>query len=430
MKKFFKLSLLILLALVSCDEANNIPNGYIPTTATGSKTFTLEGQLDVNKGYTQLTPNGCWGPLYLQNAMLTGARYDFQQVQAITRLDQAGAPDIEGFWNEQAAATPGNIYWVRNRSRECYCYFLLRVAWEQGNNVGIEYLTTGNYTSPLPVSPNANSNLDSPLQGAWGLEVPHLTAGCTYAPHYASGTREWMNLGIEWNSAYKHANWVCFTFNRETSLDKVERTDAWDVDPLLAKNDQVDNSYHTSDGFDRGHLCASEDRVYSNEANKQTFYFSNMSPQLNAFNGGYWAKMENLVQRWGRSTQAGTYDTVYVAKGGTLNHLLLNFTSDVKGNDGVFPTTDAKGFTSKGLACPAYYFMAVMAVKDGNYQALGLLVPHDQKLTKTPSAEELQTRAVSIAELEAFTGIDFFCNLPDDEEQQIESRLDISAWKW
>lgn len=85
----------------------------------------------------------------------------------------------------------------------------------------------------------------------------------------------------------KHSEWVAFVFDKITKQDNVSRTDAWDVNPQLPKEMQVDNASHRNDGFDRGHICASEDRVYSKDANKQTFYYSNMSPQLKSFNGGF-----------------------------------------------------------------------------------------------------------------------------------------------
>ena len=36
--------------------------------------------------------------------------------------------------------------------------------------------------------------------------------------------------------------------------------------------------------------------------------------------------------------------------------------------------------------------------------------------------------AISIDELEKRTGIDFFCNLPDDIEDYVESSLNLEFW--
>ncbi len=36
---------------------------------------------------------------------------------------------------------------------------------------------------------------------------------------------------------------------------------------------------------------------------------------------------------------------------------------------------------------------------------------------------------ISIDELEKRTGIDFFCNLPDDVEKTVEAETDLNFWK-
>ena len=119
-----------------------------------------------------------------------------------------------------------------------------------------------------------------------------------------------------------------------------------------------------------------------------------MSPQLNDFNGGFWRGLEEQVQTWGRSTASGTYDKVYVAKGGTLNELLSNFQgTPVPGGT---PTTDENGFTIHGLACPASYFMAVLTEKGNDFHAIAFLIPHQEGLIRNPKAEDLQKYVIPV----------------------------------
>jgi endonuclease G len=42
----------------------------------------------------------------------------------------------------------------------------------------------------------------------------------------------------------------------------------------------------------------------------------------------------------------------------------------------------------------------------------------------------MQACAISIDELEAKTGIDFFCNLPDGIEAEVEASKNLNAWAW
>ncbi len=241
-----------------------------------------------------------------------------------------------------------------------------------------------------------------------------------------------LNYAYEWVKDKKHTAWVAFSFDKTTSQKNVSRSDdAWATDLELPGGWCPEESNHKSDGFDKGHLCASEDRVYSKEANAQTFYYSNMSPQMSSFNGGFWASFEILVQKWARS---GGYDKLYVVKGGTVNQLLVNFTGTRKGNDGVLPETDANGFTKKGLACPKYYFMAILGEKGDTYQAVGFWMEHRDdygyEYDNFAPSDVMKTYALSIDDLEKNTGLDFFCNLPDDVENSVESTWNEADWAW
>ena len=70
------------------------------------------------------------------------------------------------------------------------------------------------------------------------------------------------------------------------------------------------------------------------------------------------------------------------------------------------------------MRVPQYFFVALLLKNSQGYKAIGFWMEHkgsyDKKLP-------LGDYAVSIGELERLTGIDFFCNLPDDTEQRVEN---------
>ena len=102
---------------------------------------------------------------------------------------------------------------------------------------------------------------------------------------------------------------------------------------------------------------ASADRLYSIPANEQTFFYSNMSPQVHSFNGGIWASLENKVQGWG--ALSAIRDTLYVAKGGTIApHQTLGTIGDNK------------------IVIPKYYFMALLAKKGATYKSIAFWFEH------------------------------------------------------
>ena len=152
-------------------------------------------------------------------------------------------------------------------------------------------------------------------------------------------------------------------------------------------------------GFVRGHIVASYDRVYSKDANEQTFYYSNISPMYNRFNTGAWSDCEGLVQGWGRNS--GFCDTLYVVKGGTIREGEYRTV-------GICPTV------------PNYYFMALLCLKNNSYKTIGLLFKHENGVSRT--------EVCTIDFLERFTGIDFFCNIPDNVENTIERQYSAGSW--
>lgn len=416
-KHLFILGLALALFNVGCDDQNTIPNGYVQTTQEGASTLVLKGYENAALGFSVFQPEGFDSPFYIQDKKFAGNAYSFTQVAA-ARLDEMTTVPANVEWQSNATVTAGAAYWARYAASTVYRFVKFRVSDINGNNVTIEYVVT-DQTEERP-NDNVNANTGYDNVSVTGYEIPHLNDQNVYADHYVTMDGvQILNYALEWDNTKRHANWVAFTFDTTTSADNVKRTDAWSVDPKLPAEMQVQESDHKNDGFDKGHLCASEDRVYLKEANEQTFYYSNMSPQLNDFNGGFWGKLEARVQTWGRSTAEGVYDKVYVTKGGTLNKLLKNFKGTTV--NGGTPTTDANGFTIHGLACPEYYFMAVLSQKDDVFHAIAFLVPHKEGMTRNPSSDELKEYVVSVDKLEEETGIDFFCNLPDVLENEVEA---------
>ncbi len=415
--------------LGACDTDIVPANGYIETTQQDAETYVLKGYENAALGFNVFKPEGTDIPFYLKGNVFYGDRFGFLPVDAV-RLDVMVEASVDGTWSHEAIVMPGKCYWARYGEFAEYKYMKFRVAYVEGNNVGIEYVLT-NQTSDGP-NKNCNYAFLKDYPAAMELEMPAINeVDGIYREHYVDyAGQHIMNLATLWNAKLRHSSWVAFYFDKVTSLDNVKRTDAWGWDSTydFATMGGVEEANHKNDGFDKGHICASEDRVYCKEANEQTFYYTNISPQIASMNQKYWMNLEQQIQKWGRSTQQDTYDKVYVVKGATTDKLLTNFTGSVKGGDGKYPSTDAEGFTIHGLAVPAYYYMAILAEKGDTYHAIAFLVPHSELLPQKPTADDFQVYAVSIDKLEQETGIDFFCNLPDVIEDELENAYNKADW--
>lgn len=254
------------------------------------------------------------------------------------------------------------------------------------------------------------------------MEMPKLQRGDVFIVHQATDmTGVPVNYSVAYVPEQHHSRWVAFRFDTQMKDRRVTRKDyelqpQYPQDPLCNTTTKSDASFN---GYDHGHLCASADRLCSRWANDQTFYMSNMSPQLASFNQDYWTKYEGFVQNLGRNCGAASgvntnfADTLYVVKGGTLN--------DVK------TTTRVEDYN---MPVPAHYFMALLNVKNGKYAAIAFYMEHkkyDVSVIKNDLAE-IRAHAISIDELERRTGIDFFCNLPGAVERAVEASCVPAAW--
>ena len=219
---------------------------------------------------------------------------------------------------------------------------------------------------------------------------------------------------LEYNKAKYHSRWVAFRFDGVTRAKGTGRSDnPLADDPDLPASLRIGTQ--TFDwGYNRGHLCASADRLYSVSANCLTFYMSNMSPMLSSFNQGYWTTLEARVQTLGRSSSFA--DTLYVVKGGTLDQTL--------------------GYQTRSngarVAVPKYYFMALLAIKNGGYSSIAFWMEHKEYgytyENKAPLSV-IGTHAVSVNRLEQLTGINFFPNLSKvADEESVEDQCVKAKW--
>ena len=217
------------------------------------------------------------------------------------------------------------------------------------------------------------------------------------------------SFSMEYDKSKKHSRWVAFRFDNQTRLQEATRSDEFIPDPSLDMEYQRTQVDFGKKGYDRGHLCASADRLYQQEANDQTFYYTNMSPQRNNFNTGVWLALEGQVQSWGRSCTSS--DTLYVVKGGTIDK-----------------EDQIRGYISndRSKPIPRYYYMALLFKKGDSFKAIAFWMEHtDSKPSKTI---KLVDYALSIDELEEKTGIDFFPNLNDNLENALEATYSTKAW--
>ena len=266
----------------------------------------------------------------------------------------------------------------------------------------------GNGSNPVP-------DPEKPSGYASMLEIPALKGGSMnqFITHTTKRNgKDYPTYSLEYSYKYKHSYWIAYRFDNTTG-GNVGRNEAYKPDPELPSQYAAKHNDYTNSGYTRGHLCASSDRQYSKEANQQTFYMSNISPQSgNGFNqsGSAWNTGEDKVQAWGYNISRST-DTLYVVKGGTIGEGMI------------------KGYIKNEIAIPKYFFMAVLFRSGDNYKAIGFYMPHEN-LKDDPDKKDPKKYLMSIDALEQETGIDFLHNLPDNIENTVEATYNVNDWQW
>lgn len=269
-----------------------------------------------------------------------------------------------------------------------------------------------------------------------GLEFPKLSDnGTSYAVVHMDG--DVVNYSSEWDDQKKSQRWSCYTFNTTNTAQNVdrwkptsssERQYPYDTDlkEQWGVTDFTSDPMPTQQGFDHGHICPSADRKQTLTQQKQTFFMTNMQPQYSNFNQrGTWYQMETELRKFAPKIDS---DTLFIVKGGTIDQ--VGDDSNILGwkKNGASSDTQLDGY----IPVPKYFFVAVLkkeyvsSSKSYKYSAFGWWFPHVNE--SMASGDKLSNYVVNIKTLEDKTGIDFFCNLPDDIEKQVE-QMDVNAVK-
>jgi endonuclease G len=223
------------------------------------------------------------------------------------------------------------------------------------------------------------------------LELPSLKKGEYLIRH--SG------YSLVYNEPYEQSAWVAYQLTEKETEKQYDRTDKFIPDPSVSTGSATDADYSGS-GYDRGHLAPAADMGWSATTMAESFYFSNMSPQVPGFNRGIWKRLEEQVRSW-----AIEYDTIYVVTGPVL-----------KGDMG--------SIGANKVAVPNYYYKVILDMHSKPHQAIGFVMEN------ASASGDLSNFAVSIDSVERFTGIDFFPSLEDAAETTLEKTVCTSCWTW
>jgi len=159
------------------------------------------------------------------------------------------------------------------------------------------------------------------------------------------------------------------------------------------------HSDYTRSGYDRGHIAPAADMKWSPDAMHDCFVMSNICPQASALNSGAWNTLEKKQRKWAQRDSA-----IYIVAGP------------------VYEKSDMRRIGNTGIRIPSAFFKVIIAPYIENPRGIGFIFPN------MSSPGNMQNYSMTIDEVEKITGFDFFSALPDQIENQIESKTSFKEW--
>ena len=236
------------------------------------------------------------------------------------------------------------------------------------------------------------------------LGLPKIEANETLIEHSA--------MTLVYDEEHEQAKWVAHMIVPEVIQGNVSRSNDFRPDPKVSSGSAVEADYflkylqpdssfeYDGFGYDRGHLAPSADFRWSQLALSESYFYSNMSPQTPELNRGRWAELEGLMRAYMTNSP---HTQLYVVTGPVLHKNL--------------PKIDR---SLNGVSIPEYYYKVIL---DKNQQrAIGFLFPNKE------CPYPVESYAVSVDSIETLTGLDFYHNLPDSQENLMEASDNVKLW--
>lgn len=192
------------------------------------------------------------------------------------------------------------------------------------------------------------------------------------------------------SSATRTALWVAERIEASEVGGSEPRTNEFLADPALPESERAGVSDYRRSGYDRGHLAPAADFSTSASQMRDSFYLSNIVPQVGEHNRGVWARLEAHVRRLAR-----THGTVFVITG---------------------PVFDAQPpRIGNGVAVPRALWKVV--IDPARERAVGWLIPNRAGIAE----DDWDRYRVPVRQIEAEARIDFSPQLPRARQDALET---------
>ena len=279
----------------------------------------------------------------------------------------------------------------------------------------------------LEAAPVANKGYAPKFLGP-NIAAPTLTAAGKASAYSRDGSEavHYTHFSLALNQKRRFASWVAWNIDG-AALRKISRNGIpFILDPDIPAKYQAGDSLYAGNRLDRGHiarradLCWGTDRE-ARQANRDSFFFTNITPQMDEFNqgamGGIWGKLEDAV----------------FADVDVDNLRVSVFGGPVfRDDDRVF----------RGIKIPRSFYKVIAFVEGGRLKAKGFLLSQSLDDLEVLGLEPFRVYQVALEEIEKVTEVRFakalktadgFAATSAQESRAIPSREpleSLSAIQW
>lgn len=216
-------------------------------------------------------------------------------------------------------------------------------------------------------------------------------------PSVPSQFKSYTGMDLSFNSRCHIPNWVSWELTADETTGDVDRTNKFYNDPEI--EGCPDSWDYSNSGYDRGHMAPAGDMKWDSKAMEETFFLSNICPQVKSLNTGSWKNLEEKCRLWAQIDRR-----IYIVCGPVIDDKPLELIGESK------------------VWVPKRFFKAIIAPYSTPARGIGFIMPNGKVVGG------MQACAVTIDEVERVTGHDFFASLPDDLENELESQCNFHQW--
>lgn len=205
-----------------------------------------------------------------------------------------------------------------------------------------------------------------------------------------------IGYAVRYDYGNKVSDYAVEKITRASIVGKATRKDDFREDQSVPSQHRSTLMDYQASGYDRGHMAPAADFYYSAEAMSESFYLTNMMPQVPGNNRGIWKHIETHVRTWVEST-----GDVYVVTGTIHN----------KGGKSI----------GNGVKIPSHVYKVIY--NPVTNKSISFMLPNEKL-----AVDQLEKYTVSISDVEAAAGVSLFPTMPPDKLGVKTKKATLSEW--